>query len=112
MTPGVTRRDRRARFVGSMRTQSAHADAAPGAIRVHIDDLVLHGFAPQHALDVGDSVASELTRLFAAHGVPGPMLAMRDAKRLDAWVIGAAPASWPYSLGRRIARAVYAVRQS
>jgi hypothetical protein len=113
MRSGVTRGERRARFVASLRTLSARSrGAVRTAIHVHIDDLVLHGFAPRHGRSIGDNTASELARLFATHGVPGPMLAMRDAKRLDAGVIDAAPAAPRSSVGRRIAGAVYAVRQS
>ena len=91
---------------------SLRARPAPGridagtAINVHIEDLVLHRFSAHAAGQVGDAVASELTHLFAAQGVPERMLEMHGTERVDAGVIAVSGPDGS-GVGRDIARAVY-----
>jgi hypothetical protein len=104
----VTRRERRERFVASLRARPAPGRIDAGtAINVHIQDLVLHRFPAHAARQVGDGVASELTHLFAVHGVPERMLGMHGGERVDAGVIAAASGPDGPGVGRDIARALY-----
>lgn len=42
----------------------------PENIELHIEKLVLHGFAPGAHSRIGEAVQQELTRLFLEQGVP------------------------------------------
>ena len=41
----------------------------PYNIELHIEELVLHGFAPKDRYTIGEAVQRELSRLFAEQGV-------------------------------------------
>ncbi|NTX07787.1 hypothetical protein HUA74_42535 [Myxococcus sp. CA051A] len=78
----------------------------PRRIRLHIDELVLHGIAPAHREQVGEAVRQELTRLLATEGLPQG-LAGGEVARLDAGAVHVTPHAAPQSLGAQVARAVY-----
>jgi hypothetical protein len=41
------------------------------AIELHIEELVLHGFAPGDQHRIGDALGHEMERLISAHGLAG-----------------------------------------
>ena len=43
-------------------------------IELHIEELVLHGFAPADRYRIGDTVQRELTRLLAEQGMPASLI--------------------------------------
>ena len=62
----------------------------PGWIELHIEELVLHGFAPGDRHPIGDAVEHELIRLFAEQGLPSllngePRKGARRRRRLSAF---------------------------
>ena len=52
-------------------------------IELDIDELVLHGFAPGDRAGIAGAVQSELTRLFAEHGVPARLNTSSMIPHLD-----------------------------
>ena len=68
------------------------------SVEVHIDELVLHGFAPGDRRGIGDAVERELARLLAARGLPVPGADVGVAR------VSAGPAA---PTGGAIAEAVY-----
>jgi hypothetical protein len=74
---------------------------------VHIEELLLHGFAPGDCYRIGEAVERELTRLFAEPGVPPSLTQGREVARLDGGSFEAASASKPDTIGAQVARAVY-----
>jgi hypothetical protein len=69
-------------------------------IEVHIDELVLHGFAPADRRGIGDALEAELGRLLAARGLAVPAadvgVARIDAGAVDRGGGGAAIAGAVY----------------
>jgi len=76
------------------------------SVELHIDELVLHGFAPTERHAIGDTVESELRELLVKQQSLPLSLANREIDRIDAGEFeiasgGAAPTS-----GRRVAEAI------
>lgn len=83
------------------------AAAAPASVRLHIEEVVLHGFDPRGRYSVGDAVQHELTRLLTEHGLPTALFEARGAEQLDAGTFDSARDARPHALGAQVARAVY-----
>jgi hypothetical protein len=80
---------------------------SPQSLEVHIEELVLRGFAPGDRYGIGDAVERELTRLLVEQEVP--LLFARDSevKNLDAGRFAVAAEARGGTIGAQIARAVY-----
>ena len=79
----------------------------PMNLHVHIEELILHGFAPGDRARIADAVQSQLTRLFTEGGVP-PALANGGAvDRMNAGAFHTATSAPPEATGARIAQTVY-----
>ncbi|MBA2435921.1 MAG: hypothetical protein H0V54_12730 [Chthoniobacterales bacterium] len=74
----------------------------PREIDLHIEELVLHGFAPEARWQIGDTLEHELRGLLTAQGVPPEWLA--SPERIDA---GAIALTKPMTTGAEIAQAAY-----
>ena len=81
----------------------------PARIELHIEELVLHGFAPGDRASIGAAVQAELVRLLAEHGAPAGWGRGADAaaERLDGGEFALAPGARADSIGAQVARAVY-----
>ena len=76
-------------------------------LHVHIDELVLHGFAPGNRARIADALQLELARLFVQGGLP-PALAHGGTKdRLNAGTFHAETTARPETTGAHIAQSVY-----
>lgn len=78
----------------------------PGAIKLHIDELVLHGFEPADRAALGTALETELARLLAA-GDPSALTGANALARIDAGGFEMPAHSAPELTGTRLARAVY-----
>ena len=76
-------------------------------VRVHIEELVLDGFAPRDRYRIGEAVERELARVLAERGVPPSLLADSAHARLDGGAFALAPGLAPEAIGDRIAQSVY-----
>jgi hypothetical protein len=76
-------------------------------IELHIEELVLHGFAPGDRHRIGDAVERELSRLFDERGVPTNFMNNFESPRLDAGSFNFAPTSTAETIGAEVARALY-----
>jgi hypothetical protein len=79
----------------------------PMNLHLHIDELVLHGFAPSDRGLIAEALQSQLTRLFTEGGVPPALAGGGTAERLSAGAFHTAASARPETTGARIARAVY-----
>ena len=77
------------------------------SIELHIEELVLHGFAPGDRHRIGEAVERELTRLLTEHGTPPGLAEAREIERLDGGTIQLTAASKPEATGDQVARAVF-----
>jgi hypothetical protein len=79
----------------------------PPAIELHVEELILEGFAPAERHAVADAFERELTRLLTAHGLAHTPLAGAEAAQVDAGSVRVSPGGGARAAGAQIARAVY-----
>lgn len=87
-------------------TQRATRNTQP-SVHLHIDELVLHGFAPADRYRIADAVQVELTRLFSEQGVSATLRQGGEASRLKADAVRVTPAMPAAAVGAQVARSVY-----
>jgi hypothetical protein len=82
-------------------------------IKLHIEELVLHGFAPGDRHSISDAVQQELSRLFEWSAgqtdadVTSTLIEHSNAARIDAGAFQVGQNSKPGSIGTQVARAVH-----
>jgi len=84
-------------------------------IRLHIDELVLHGFDPRQRHAIADAVQAELTRLLTdSLGDPASLEASPSAnhRRVDAGTFDLVPGTPPAAAGTSLAAALKTAIQS
>ena len=81
-------------------------DLRPAQIRLHIDELVMHGVPVGDRDALGEAIRGELTRLLSAGALPTALARNLQVPSLDA---GALPvtSSQPRVLGTQVAQAVH-----
>jgi hypothetical protein len=79
----------------------------PRRIELHIDELVLHGFAPADRHLIGDAVAMELTRLLTEQGFPATAVSNPDRAHVDAGQFEVAPNARPQNVGSQVAHVLF-----
>jgi hypothetical protein len=79
----------------------------PTNVELHIEELVLHGFAPGDRYRIGDAMERELVRLFAEQGTPPSPAQRREVARLDGGAFEVAPGSKAEAIGIGVARSWY-----
>ena len=87
-------------------TQYAPRNTTP-AVQVHIDELVLHGFAPADQHRIADAVQAELAHLFAEQGISATLRQGGAANRLQGNAINITPTMRGETIGAQVARSVY-----
>jgi len=76
-------------------------------VLLHIETLVLDGFAPGDRHRIGEAVQRELQRLLSTQGL-APWLARQGAiARLDGGAFQVAPSAKADAIGSQVAQAVY-----
>ncbi len=76
-------------------------------IELHIEELVLEGFAAGDRYSIGEAVERELTRLLNEQGVPSLFGQDGDFARLHGGEVRVAPGARAEAIGRQVAQAVY-----
>jgi hypothetical protein len=76
-------------------------------VEVHIEELVLHGFAPSDQFRISDAVQREITRLIAEQRMPGIIRTPLVIDRLDAGRFKVPPGGRPESIGRQAAQSLH-----
>jgi hypothetical protein len=74
-------------------------------VELHIDELVLHGFAAADRARIGAAVEQELTRLIARQGLPAGLGSGATA-HLDGGSFTVAPTASPDGIGAQVALSV------
>ena len=78
----------------------------PGAIKLHIEEVVLHGFEPADRAALGAALETELARLLAAAD-PAALTGANRVARIDGGAFEIPAQAAPGLTGARLARAVY-----
>jgi hypothetical protein len=76
-------------------------------VNLHIDALVLEGFAHGDRHRVGEAVRLELARLLSEQGVPRPWTRGGAMARLDGGAFEVAPGSRAEVMGAQVAESVF-----
>lgn len=79
----------------------------PIDVELHIEEMVLHGFAPGDRHRIADAVESELAELFTNRDVPPSLMQSAEFARLDAGTFNVASNAKAGAVGGQVARAVY-----
>ena len=79
----------------------------PKNIELHIEELVLHGFAHGDRYRIGEAVEQELTRLLADRGVPESLAQGGEVANVDGGVFEVAPGARADVVGAQVAQAAY-----
>jgi hypothetical protein len=79
----------------------------PANIELHIEELVLHGFAPGDRHRIGEAVERELQRLFAEQGAPPSLTHGGEIEHLDGGAFEAPHSAGGETIGARIAQNLY-----
>lgn len=81
-------------------------DISP-SVEIHIEELVLRGFAASDRLRIGAAIERELSRLIAQQGVQALPIAPMALDRADAGSFQLAVSANPQTVGRNVAQRVY-----
>jgi hypothetical protein len=76
-------------------------------IHLHIEELVLHGFAPGDRHRIGEAVQLELTRLFTEEATPPALAKSAAIDQLNGGTFQMTSAPRPEATGAQVARAVF-----
>jgi hypothetical protein len=79
----------------------------PYNIDLHIDELVLHGFAPTERRAIAEAVQRELTRLFTEQGIHPSLSNSYKAERVDGGAFQVQPGAKGNTIGAQVAQAIY-----
>jgi len=77
------------------------------SIELHIDELVLDGFASGDRYVIGDAIEQELARLLGQRSVPMSLRSENATDEIKGQTFIAPHNAKPHAMGRRIARAIY-----
>jgi hypothetical protein len=77
------------------------------SVQLHIEELVLHGFAPGDRYAISGAVQCELARLLGEEGVPISLRSETAIDEIGGATFNPTPNEKPHAIGRRIAQAVY-----
>ena len=78
----------------------------PAAVELHIEELVLHGFAPGDRLRIARAVERELAQLLAGRGAPEWLAQGGEIAQLDGGEFTVRQDSRPEQIGAQVAQAV------
>jgi hypothetical protein len=87
--------------------QPAEGRRASDSVKVHIDELVLHGFSPADRHRIANAVELELTRLMGDGSPPRWGQNPLAVDRMKAGTFRVQAGAKPQAAGTEIARAVY-----
>jgi hypothetical protein len=83
------------------------APARGPSIELHIEELVLYGFAHRDRYRIAEALERELAALFAGRDVPAGLARRAEIERLDGGTFNVAPRSRPETIGAQVAQSVY-----
>jgi len=83
------------------------ANDSPRSVDLHIDELVLNGFAPADRYAIGEAVERELNRLFTERGTPASIARDVEITSLNGGAINVKPGHNADATGNQLARAIY-----
>ena len=80
---------------------------AQASIDLHIEELVLHGFAPGDRYVIGDAIERELACLLCNQGIPSSLRSENARDEISGAHFKLSQNAKPAGIGRQIAQAVF-----
>jgi hypothetical protein len=77
------------------------------SVELHIEELVLDGFAPANRYAIRDKIERELTRLFSEEGAPTAITQDGEIAQLDRGAFEISGAYNSETIGMQLAKAIY-----
>jgi hypothetical protein len=77
------------------------------AVELHIEELVLHGFAPGDRYVIGDAIERELACLLCDQGIPSSLRSENARDEISGARFNLPHNAKPAGIGRQIAQAVF-----
>lgn len=107
----MNRAQRRSNWLESHREASRNSAPTPqtsaSALRLHIGELVLHGFQSQSRYSIAESTKAQLTTLLTDSGIPTGFKTGGEQSFVDAGSFPLTPNAHPRAIGSLVARAIY-----
>ncbi|HEY9662752.1 MAG TPA: hypothetical protein V6C65_30230, partial [Allocoleopsis sp.] len=79
----------------------------PIELDLHIEQLILHGFAPGDRQVIASALQQELTRLFHEQGIPPSMQRGGEIPQLEGGQFQVVAGTPPQAIGTQIAQSIY-----
>lgn len=79
----------------------------PRHVELHIEELVLHGFAPGNRYGIAEAVQRALQQLLTEQGLPPGLQQSSETAQLDGGTFNLMPHGTPDTVGTHVAQAVY-----
>lgn len=79
----------------------------PAELELHIEELVLHGFAAGDRFHIGDALQQELLRLFSEKDLPAMMASTGNIERMDGGTLKVASGAKPGAIGAQLAQTLH-----
>jgi hypothetical protein len=89
-----------------MNSQPSTFNSQP-SVELHIEELVLHGFAPGDRYEIGDAVERELARLLGDQGVPISLRSENATDEIRGATFNTQQNAKPVAISQQIAQAIY-----
>jgi hypothetical protein len=77
------------------------------SMELHIEELVLHGFAPGDRYVIGEAVERQLALLLGKEGIPNLLRSENAIDEIKGATFNAAYNTQPNAIGKQIAQTVY-----
>lgn len=87
------------------RMKNPSASRSRQSLRVHIEELVFHGFAPGNRFEVAAAIQDELVRLLTERSLAPEAIGGRDA--IDAGAFEATHGARAERIGAQVAQSIY-----
>lgn len=79
----------------------------PENVELHIEELVLRGFAPGDRYRIGAAMERKLTSMFVERSTPASLTQEHEVARLDGGTFEVEPGSGAETIGTQLAQAVH-----
>lgn len=86
---------------------SEQVSSGSGSFRLHIEEMVLHGFGVVDRHRIGDAVQQELSRLLTEPGATGTLTRSAYRPMIDAGSVQVEPGLTPEAIGIKIAQSLH-----
>ncbi len=81
----------------------------PARVALHVEKLVLHGFAPGDRYRIAEALRCELAKLMSAGELPRSLHESHEVPQINAGAFPLQPGSRPETVGTQAAQSIYGI---